>query len=80
MDPGRSGHSIHTIKKHGRVRGSVIGPNGEQLTSLDPYNTTVFVGGLSELVSEERLSEPFGDMHYVSIKQLCFGGLIAIHA
>ncbi|KAJ7476750.1 hypothetical protein FB451DRAFT_1396979 [Mycena latifolia] len=33
--------------------------NGEQLTSTDPYNTTVFVGGLSPLVGEETLSTFF---------------------
>ena len=45
-----------------------MGPNGEQLTSTDPYNTTVFVGGLSPLISEDTLRTffaPFGDIHYV---------------
>ncbi|KAJ7681631.1 hypothetical protein B0H14DRAFT_3535592 [Mycena olivaceomarginata] len=31
------------------ILGHIIGPNGEQVTSTDPYNTTVFVGGLSPL-------------------------------
>ncbi|KAJ7937677.1 hypothetical protein B0H13DRAFT_1537030, partial [Mycena leptocephala] len=50
--------------------GALIGPNGEQLTSVDPYNTTVFVGGLSPLVGEETLSTfflPFGEIHYVKV-------------
>jgi len=37
------------------ILSNLIGPNGEQLTSTDPYNTTVFVGGLSPLISEETL-------------------------
>ncbi|EKM79821.1 hypothetical protein AGABI1DRAFT_57019, partial [Agaricus bisporus var. burnettii JB137-S8] len=40
------------------------------LTSNDPYNTTVFVGGLSPLISEETLRTffaPFGDIHYVKV-------------
>ncbi|KAI9508670.1 hypothetical protein F5148DRAFT_866974 [Russula earlei] len=48
----------------------LIGPNGEQLTSTDPYNTTVFVGGLSPLISEDTLRTffaPFGDIHYVKV-------------
>ncbi len=58
-------------KHHAQARailGNLIGPNGEQLTSTDPYNTTVFVGGLSPLISEETLRTffvPFGDIHYV---------------
>lgn len=50
------------------ILGNLIGPNGEQLTSTDPYNTTVFVGGLSPLISEETLRTffaPFGEIHYV---------------
>ncbi|KIJ57135.1 hypothetical protein M422DRAFT_238703 [Sphaerobolus stellatus SS14] len=52
------------------ILGNLIGPNGEQLTSSDPYNTTVFVGGLSPLISEETLRTffaPFGDIHYVKV-------------
>ncbi|TFY62858.1 hypothetical protein EVG20_g6550 [Dentipellis fragilis] len=52
------------------ILGNLIGPNGEQLTSTDPYNTTVFVGGLSPLISEETLRTffaPFGDIHYVKV-------------
>jgi hypothetical protein len=30
-------------------------PNREQLTSTDPYNTTIFVGRLLPLVGEETL-------------------------
>jgi hypothetical protein len=58
-------------KHHAQARAilsNLIGPNGEQLTSSDPYNTTVFVGGLSPLISEETLRTffaPFGDIHYV---------------
>ncbi|KAJ3854583.1 hypothetical protein EV368DRAFT_80451 [Lentinula lateritia] len=52
------------------ILGNLIGPNGEQLTSTDPYNTTVFVGGLSPLIQEETLRTffaPFGDIHYVKV-------------
>jgi hypothetical protein len=58
-------------KHHAQARAilsNLIGPNGEQLSSSDPYNTTVFVGGLSPLISEETLRTffaPFGDIHYV---------------
>ena len=55
------------------ILGNLIGPNGEQLTSTDPYNTTVFVGGLSPLISEETLRTffaPFGDIHYVRVHLL----------
>lgn len=60
-------------KHHAQARailGNLIGPNGEQLTSTDPYNTTVFVGGLSPLISEDTLRTffaPFGDIHYVRL-------------
>ncbi|KAF8076812.1 hypothetical protein FPV67DRAFT_433576 [Lyophyllum atratum] len=60
-------------KHHAQARailGNLIGPNGEQLTSTDPYNTTVFVGGLSPLISEETLRTffaPFGEIHYVKV-------------
>lgn len=57
------------------ILGNLIGPNGEQLTSTDPYNTTVFVGGLSPLISEETLRTffaPFGDIHYVCFYILLF--------
>ncbi|KAJ2930415.1 hypothetical protein H1R20_g6693, partial [Candolleomyces eurysporus] len=53
-----------------QILGNLIGPNGEQLTSTDPYNTTVFVGGLSPLISEETLRTffaPFGEIHYVKV-------------
>lgn len=58
-------------KHHAQARAilsNLIGPNGEQLSSSDPYNTTVFVGGLSPLISEETLRTffiPFGEIHYV---------------
>ena len=64
--------SEESWKHHAQARailGNLIGPNGEQLTSTDPYNTTVFVGGLSPLISEDTLRTffaPFGDIHYVS--------------
>ncbi|KAG2118384.1 hypothetical protein DEU56DRAFT_747829 [Suillus clintonianus] len=60
-------------KHHAQARailGNLIGPNGEQLTSTDPYSTTVFVGGLSPLVSEETLRAfftPVGVLHYVKV-------------
>lgn len=63
--------SEESWKHHAQARailGNLIGPNGEQVTSTDPYNTTVFVGGLSPLISEETLRTffaPFGDIHYV---------------
>ena len=67
----RYGINEESWKHHAHARailGNLIGPNGEQLTSTDPYNTTVFVGGLSPLISEETLRTffaPFGDIHYV---------------
>ena len=76
LGQGEGGPPRYTIseeswKHHAQARailGNLIGPNGEQLTSTDPYNTTVFVGGLSPLISEETLRTffaPFGDIHYV---------------
>ncbi|PPQ78912.1 hypothetical protein CVT25_002372 [Psilocybe cyanescens] len=65
--------SAESWKHHAQARailGNLIGPNGEQLTSTDPYNTTVFVGGLSPLISEDTLRTffaPFGDIHYVKV-------------
>ncbi|KAG6897174.1 hypothetical protein C0992_003563 [Termitomyces sp. T32_za158] len=65
--------SEESLKHHAQARailGNLIGPNGEQLTSTDPYNTTVFVGGLSPLIPEETLRTffaPFGDIHYVKV-------------
>lgn len=64
--------SEESWKHHVQARailGNLMGPNGEQLTSTDPYNTTVFVGGLSPLIGEETLRSffaPFGEIHYVS--------------
>lgn len=55
------------------ILSNLIGPNGEQLTSSDPYNTTVFVGGLSPLISEDTLRTffaPFGEIHYVGVEFL----------
>lgn len=55
------------------ILASLTGPNGEQLSNADQYNTTVFVGGLSPLISEETLRTffaPFGDIHYVSTSPL----------
>lgn len=72
---GRYMISEESWKHHTQARailGNLIGPNGEQLTSTDPYNTTVFVGGLSPLIQEETLRTffaPFGDIHYVGV---CF--------
>jgi RNA recognition motif-containing protein len=57
------------------ILANLTGPNGEQLSSADPYNTTVFVGGLSPLISEETLRTffaPFGDIHYVCPSSLLF--------
>ncbi|KAF8843118.1 hypothetical protein BDN67DRAFT_1009180 [Paxillus ammoniavirescens] len=65
--------SEESWKHHAQARailGNLMGPNGEQLTSTDPYNTTVFVGGLSPLISEETLRtffSPFGEIHYVKV-------------
>ncbi|KAJ7811748.1 hypothetical protein B0H14DRAFT_2378113 [Mycena olivaceomarginata] len=53
-----------------RAWGTSSGLNREQLTGTDPYNTTVFVGGLSPLVGEETLRTffvPFGELHYVKV-------------
>lgn len=69
--------SEESWKHHAQARAilsNLIGPNGEQLSSSDPYNTTVFVGGLSPLISEETLRTffiPFGEIHYVGIRMLC---------
>ncbi|KAE8256422.1 hypothetical protein A4X13_0g2637 [Tilletia indica] len=58
---------------------SAIGPNSSasatsmllsSSSALDPTNTTVFVGGLSSLISEETLKTffvPFGEITYVKI-------------
>ncbi|KAG8960116.1 RRM protein [Tulasnella sp. 419] len=49
---------------------TMIGPAGGVLNSTDPYNTTVFVGGLSGLISEDTLRtffRPYGEIHYVKI-------------
>ncbi|ESK93617.1 mrna binding post-transcriptional regulator [Moniliophthora roreri MCA 2997] len=60
-------------KHHTQARailGNLIGPNGEQLSNTDPYNTTVFVGGLSPLINEDTLKTffaPFGEIHYVKV-------------
>jgi RNA recognition motif. (a.k.a. RRM, RBD, or RNP domain) len=73
--------SEESWKHHAQARailGNLIGPNGEQLTSTDPYNTTVFVGGLSPLISEETLRTffaPFGDIHYVRLHVFFFFSL-----
>ncbi|THH11083.1 hypothetical protein EW146_g8167, partial [Bondarzewia mesenterica] len=71
--PPRYSMSEESWKHQAQARailGNLIGPNGEQLTSTDPYNTTVFVGGLSPLISEDTLRTffaPFGDIHYVKV-------------
>ncbi|KIK94066.1 hypothetical protein PAXRUDRAFT_12279 [Paxillus rubicundulus Ve08.2h10] len=70
--------SEESWKHHAQARailGNLMGPNGEQLTSTDPYNTTVFVGGLSPLISEETLRtffSPFGEIHYVRTFDVTF--------
>jgi len=81
-DPGsRYMVSEESWKHHAQARailGNLIGPNGEQLTSTDPYNTTVFVGGLSPLISEETLRTfftPFGDIHYVCYRHFALAFL-----
>ena len=72
-------------KHHAQARAilsNLIGPNGEQLSSSDPYNTTVFVGGLSPLISEETLRTffiPFGEIHYVGARVLCVVGPVLTH-
>jgi hypothetical protein len=69
-------------KHHAQARAilsNLIGPNGEQLSSSDPYNTTVFVGGLSPLISEETLRTffiPFGEIHYVGTDIDRFGAAL----
>jgi hypothetical protein len=56
-------------RAHGQATlGNLTGPNGEQLTSTDPHNTTVFVGGLSPLVGRETVRAtfaPFGEIQHV---------------
>ncbi|KAJ7892266.1 hypothetical protein B0H14DRAFT_3688419 [Mycena olivaceomarginata] len=50
--------------------GNLIGPEQGAAHGTDPYNTTVFVGGLSPLVGEETLRTffvPFGELHYVKV-------------
>ncbi|KAF8967416.1 hypothetical protein BDZ97DRAFT_1903326 [Flammula alnicola] len=57
--------SEESWKHHAQARailGNLIGPNGEQLTSTDPYNTTVFVGE-----TLRTFFAPFGDIHYVKV-------------
>ena len=72
-DGQKYGVSEESWKHHVQARailGNLIGPNGEQLTSTDPYNTTVFVGGLSPLIGEDTLRSffaPFGEIHYVCL-------------
>lgn len=72
-DGQKYGVSEESWKHHVQARailGNLIGPNGEQLTSTDPYNTTVFVGGLSPLIGEDTLRSffaPFGEIHYVKV-------------
>lgn len=72
-DNQKYGPSEESWKHHAQARailGNLIGPNGEQLTSTDPYNTTVFVGGLSPLIGEDTLRSffaPFGEIHYVRV-------------
>ena len=69
-------------KHHAQARAilsNLIGPNGEQLSSSDPYNTTVFVGGWSPLISEETLRTffvPFGEIHYVCTWDIAFQGTL----
>ncbi|KAJ7746416.1 hypothetical protein B0H14DRAFT_3514320 [Mycena olivaceomarginata] len=71
VHPPQQGNDEWRHASQARVSlGNLIGPNGEQLTSTDPYNTTVFVGGLSLLVGEETLRTffvPFGELHYVKV-------------
>ncbi|KAG8796539.1 RRM protein [Serendipita sp. 398] len=51
--------------------GSITGGSGGgSMSPSDPMNTTVFVGGLSPLISEDTLRTffaPFGDIHYVKV-------------
>ena len=80
-DGQKYGVSEESWKHHVQARailGNLIGPNGEQLTSTDPYNTTVFVGGLSPLIGEDTLRSffaPFGEIHYVSIDNRLMEGM-----
>lgn len=76
-DAVRYGMTEESWKHQAQARAilsNLIGPNGEQLTSTDPYNTTVFVGGLSPLIAEDTLRSffvPFGEIHYVRVVN-CF--------
>ncbi|KAH8832780.1 hypothetical protein DL96DRAFT_1704833 [Flagelloscypha sp. PMI_526] len=53
---------------------SAINPSAYQHASFqpqsDPYNTTIFAGGLSNAITDETLKSlfgPFGDIHYVKV-------------
>lgn len=49
---------------------TLLGNGNDPLVPSDPQNTTVFVGGLSPLISEETLRTffaPFGAIHYVKV-------------
>ncbi|KAG8879845.1 RRM protein [Tulasnella sp. 332] len=65
--------AIPTMLQRSQARAlltSMVGPNGAVQNSTDPYNTTVFVGGLSGLISEDTLRtffSEFGEIHYVKI-------------
>ncbi|PVF99527.1 hypothetical protein CPB86DRAFT_703059 [Serendipita vermifera] len=49
---------------------TILGSGNDPIVPSDPLNTTVFVGGLSPLISEETLRTffaPFGAIHYVKV-------------
>jgi len=63
------------------VSGDLIGPKGEWLASTDPYNTTVFVGGLTSDITEEMLWDLFiyfGPIYYVCITFFRSGVLLTL--
>jgi len=52
------------------LSGDLAGPKSEWLASIDPNNTTVFVGGLTADITEEilwNLFKPFGPIYYVCL-------------
>lgn len=70
MVPPSSGADASQTSQAKSLVASMMGNNASVLNSSDPYNTTVFVGGLSGLISEDTLRTffgPFGEIHYVKI-------------
>ncbi|KAK7013434.1 hypothetical protein R3P38DRAFT_3004847 [Favolaschia claudopus] len=58
-------------------------PPDHDALAADPYNTTLFVGGLSRSTDQPRLKmafQPFGPLHYVKVNQeRCYGFVQFMH-